>query len=262
MRKQYPTSAACICNVGKRRSKNEDDFYIYGRTRGGEEILKKPLYFRQNKRDDFDGSWQFYAVFDGMGGGDYGDVASQTAALGTKEFLEDENNIQPYDITISLNAMSNDLNKKVCHTAKNLGTKRMGTTLCSLFFYEGMFWVCNLGDTRAYLLRNGKLFRLSKDHTDEAEMKKLNITGIKPQVTQYLGIDPEETSIVPYIRSAEMLKNDVFLICSDGLTDMVSIDTIKQTMASRKNVADCVTKLMDAALKAGGKDNITIIAIE
>lgn len=260
MRKQEPTVAACISNVGKKRAKNEDDFYIYGWNREKENILK-PLVFRRNKMDEAESPWQFYAVFDGMGGGNFGEVASQTAARGAKRFIEDATNIHPYDITVSLNSMCRDLNRMVFNAAKNLGTKTMGTTLVSLFFYQGMFWVCNLGDSKAFILRNGKLYQLSKDHTDELEMKKHNITGRKPSVTQYFGIDPAETELEPYIRSARTMKDDVFLICSDGLTDMVSIETIKNTIASSKGAKECATKLMKAALDNGGSDNITIIVL-
>ena len=224
MRKQEPTVAACISNVGKKRAKNEDDFYIYGWNREEDSMLK-PIVFRRNKMDETDSPWQFYAVFDGMGGGNFGEVASQTAARGAKNYIEDITNVHPYDITVSLNSMCRDLNRMVFNAAKNLGTKTMGTTLVSLFFYQGMFWVCNLGDSKAFILRNGKLYQLSKDHTDE------------------------------------LMKDDVFLICSDGLTDMVSIETIKNTIASSKGAKECATKLMKAALDNGGSDNITIIVL-
>lgn len=260
MRKLEPTVAACISNVGKKRAKNEDDFYIYGWNRE-EENLNKPLVFRRNIKDGSECPWQFYAVFDGMGGGNFGEVASQTAARGVRKYLEDIGNIHPYDITISLNSMSQNLNKLIFQTANNLGTNAMGTTLVSLFFYQGMFWVCNLGDSKAFLLRDGKLIQISKDHTDEAEMKKHNITGRKPSVTQYLGIDPEDTNLVPYIRSKKMFKDDIFLICSDGLTDMVSREKIKSIIASSKGVKECAIRLMNAALNNGGSDNITIIVL-
>lgn len=260
MRKQEPTVAACISNVGKKRANNEDDFYIYGWNREEDSMLK-PIVFRRNKMDETDSPWQFYAVFDGMGGGNFGDVASQTAARGAKRYIEKLSNIHPYDITISLNSMCQTLNKAVYKTARNLGTRTMGTTLCSLFFYQGMFWVCNMGDSKAFILRNDDFFQLSKDHTDELEMKKHHITGRKPRIIQYLGIDPSETNVIPFIRSAEMKKDDVFLICSDGLTDMVSQETIKSIVSNSKGVKECATKLMQTALSNGGLDNITIIVI-
>ena len=224
MRKQEPTVAACISNVGKKRAKNEDDFYIYGWNREKENILK-PLVFRRNKMDEAESPWQFYAVFDGMGGGNFGEVASQTAARGAKKIIEDATNIHPYDITVSLSSMCRDLNRMVFNAAKNLGTKTMGTTLVSLFFYQGMFWVCNLGDSKAFILRNGNLYQLSKDHTEEKKKKKHHISGRK------------------------------------RLTDMVSIETIKNTIASSKGAKECATKLMKAALDNGGSDNITIIVL-
>ena len=77
----------------------------------------------------------------------------------------------------------------------------------------------------------------------------------------YPKIDPAETELEPYIRSARTMKDDVFLICSDGLTDMVSIEIIKNTITSSKDAKECATKLMKAALDNGGSDNITIIVL-
>lgn len=260
MRKQYPTFAACVSNVGKKRQKNEDDFYIYGYTRNESRNEMKPMVFERSLLDRWNSPWQFYAVFDGMGGGNYGEVASQTAARGASECIK-ENKIHPFDISISLQTMCNELNEQVFRTAMNLGTNKMGTTLSSLFFYKGLFWVCNLGDSKAFLLRKGKLYQISKDHTDEVEMQQNNITGRKPYVTQYLGVDPLEMRLEPYIQSFEMQENDWFLICSDGLTDMVPKEHIQRIMSNSVTVEVCTRKLLDAALSAGGIDNITIMVI-
>lgn len=261
MRKQYPSIAACISNVGNKRAKNEDDYYFYGWTRSEDDDQNKAFVSHQNYFDNVSTPWQFYAVFDGMGGGNFGEVASQTAARCAKQFVENVDNIHPYDISISLSWMCDDLNKQVFKTAKNLGTNKMGTTMSSLFFYKDMFWVCNLGDSKAFLVRGNKIYQISKDHTDEKEMKEYNITGRKPYVTQYLGIDPEELKLDPHIRSGNVFKDDVFVICSDGLTDMVPNKQIGRIVASSRNVGECAERLMSEALNAGGVDNTTIIVI-
>lgn len=263
MRDLCPMEAACISHIGNRRPKNEDNFYFGGRYRmenedGGPVFLvyRLPLFDCSKKL------WQFYAVFDGMGGGDYGEVASQTAARAAKIIVENEDIIHSYDITVSLNRMCEKLNEEVFHTAEDFGTDKMGTTLSSFFFYDEKAWVCNLGDSKAFLFRDGKLVQLSEDHTDAEEMERNNITGRKPYITQYLGIDPEEMRIEPYAACYDMGRNDVYLLCSDGLTDMVPKEEIEKILSSDNDVAETARKLLKAALDGGGKDNITIIVIQ
>ena len=87
------------------------------------------------------------------------------------------------------------------------------------------------------------------------------ITGRKPYLTQYLGIDPDEMMIEPYIKSYYLQEGDTFLICSDGVTDMVEEQEICRILAHNEDVGDCVDLLIQAALDGGGKDNITAIVV-
>ena len=259
----YPEYAACISDVGRRREKNEDDFYFEGLIRNDYIDKSYPLtyiapIFNGFKKERI----QFFSVFDGMGGGDYGEVASHTAAKLTKDILEKGSWLLPYDVSLSLNRLCETLNKEVFQTAVNLGTHKMGTTMSSLLFYQGYFWVCNVGDSKAFLIRNNQIYQISKDHTDAEEMKLNNITDRKPYVTQYLGIDPEETRIEPYIYSHRIEYHDKFLICSDGLTDMVPKETILKIICDEDDEAICAQQLLDAALEGGGIDNITIMVIQ
>ena len=128
-------------------------------------------------------------------------------------------------------------------------------------FHAGQVWICNLGDSRGYLLRGGKLLQISQDHTDAAFMQENGITGRKPYLTQYLGIDPDEMMIEPYIKSYYLQEGDTFLICSDGVTDMVEEQEICRILAHNEDVGDCVDLLIQAALDGGGKDNITAIVV-
>ena len=201
-------------------------------------------------------------MFDGMGGGDYGEVASYTASKTTKEFLETGTNINPCDITPSLTKMCEVINQAVYEVGEKLGSSRMGSTLVGLYFHEGQAWVCNLGDSRCYLLRDGRMKQISEDHTDEEFMKENGITGRKPYLTQYLGIDPDEMTIVPSIKSYVLNRGDRFLICSDGVTDMVDDQTICNNLARYQDPDECVKALIQAALDGGGKDNITAIVLE
>lgn len=250
--------AACGCNQGKKRNNNEDNFYFNGGymnsdNHGLPSIEKTGISLSE------DG---FFCVFDGMGGGDFGEVASYTASKTTKMFLETESNINPCDITPSLTKMCEVVNQTVYEAGEKLGSSKMGSTLAGLYFHAGQAWVCNLGDSRCYFMRNGKMKQISEDHTDEEFMKENGITGRKPYLTQYLGIDPDEMTIVPSIESYVLNRGDRFLICSDGVTDMVDEQAICNDLARYQDPEDCVKALIQAALDGGGKDNITAIVLD
>lgn len=250
--------AACGCHQGKKRNNNEDNLYFDGSYMNSDNHGLPSIEKTVLSLDD-DG---FFCVFDGMGGGDYGEVASYTASKTTKEFLETGTNINPCDITPSLTKMCEVVNQAVYEAGEKLGSSRMGSTLVGLYFHEGQAWVCNLGDSRCYFLRDGRMKQISEDHTDEEFMKENGITGRKPYLTQYLGIDPDEMTIVPFIKSYVLNRGDRFLICSDGVTDMVDDQTIGNDLARYQNPEDCVKALIQAALDGGGKDNITAIVLE
>ena len=250
--------AACGCHQGKKRNNNEDNLYFDGSYMNSDNHGLPSIEKTVLSLDD-DG---FFCVFDGMGGGDYGEVASYTASKTTKEFLETGTNINPCDITPSLTKMCEIVNQAVYEAGEKLGSSRMGSTLVGLYFHEGQAWVCNLGDSRCYFLRDGRMKQISEDHTDEEFMKENGITGRKPYLTQYLGIDPDEMTIIPSIKSYVLNRGDRFLICSDGVTDMVDDRTICNNLARYQNPDECVEALIQAALDGGGKDNITAIVLD
>ena len=250
--------AACVCDKGLKRSNNEDNFYFAGRFLPRDnDGLQRCLSDQTTLPEDV-----FYAVYDGMGGGDYGEIASSTAAAETEKFLGQPENINPCDITPSLTKMCLRLNEKVFETGKSIGVHQMGSTMVSLFFHEDQVWVCNLGDSRAFLCRGQKMWQISVDHTDEAEMRANGITNRKPYLTQFLGIDPEELLIEPFIQSGYYQAGDRYLLCSDGLTDMVDQDVIGEVLIQYEDPEDCAEKLKKLALENGGIDNITIIVID
>ncbi|MBQ3385654.1 MAG: serine/threonine-protein phosphatase [Erysipelotrichaceae bacterium] len=240
--------AACLCNVGAKRSNNEDNYYFAGSFMNQEHHnLEVPVTMNEKLTGDL-----FFAVFDGMGGGDYGEVASHVASSSVDELFE----INPYDITPSLEKLCLGLNKKVFSESEKLDSYAMGTTMAALFFHEGYFWSCNIGDSKCYKMEDNELVQLSVDHVDIYDRMHR-----KPMLTQYLGIDPETVQIEPYVCSETVNRGDVFLICSDGLTDMVDESVIRDILVSGSSLEECVSKLVDVALENGGEDNITVIVI-
>ena len=194
------------------------------------------------------------AVLDGMGGENFGECASFTAAEGLKDAEQRlKNFVVPESRFLSETCLA--LNAAVFARAKELKTNHMGTTLALLYFTRTYVYSCNLGDSRAFRLRGGEFLQITEDHVESREE-----TGVrKPALTQYLGIDPEEYLIEPYIAKGELQRGDQYLICSDGLTDMLSNLEIVRIMSEAKRPEDCVCSLIDAALEKGGKDNVTVI---
>jgi protein phosphatase len=109
-----------------------------------------------------------------------------------------------------------------------------------------------------YLLRDSKMERISHPHTNAKLLASQNIQR-KPGLTQFLGINPQEMLLEPYIQKISLRQGDIFLICSDGLTDMVSEQQIAKILQTEESVKEQCLHLRDEALENGGKDNITII---
>lgn len=97
--------------------------------------------------------------------------------------------------------------------------------------------------------------QISKDHI------VISAFGTKPPLSQNLGISPDQLLIEPYLSHGRYKNGDKYLICSDGLTDMLTLEEIKELLTSQK-VEDSASKLVDRALKNGGKDNVTVILLE
>ena len=121
-----------------------------------------------------------------------------------------------------------------------------------LYFASGYAYSCNIGDSRTYRLRDGVFQQLSVDHIEKRPAGKAPLT-------QYLGIDPMEMQIEPYIAKGRVERDDVYLLCSDGLTDMLTNFTIANILLNNPSPEKSVESLIRAALEQGGRDNITAI---
>lgn len=240
--------AACGSHKGKVRRNHEDNFYFNGEylDRDNDGLKGVSTFSGELKRGTC------VAVFDGMGGEDYGEEASYAAAHYTHQvngnlaslFLNQQKLLKK-QIFASNNA--------VVEAKKKLNSDRMGTTVVMIRFTASEAYICNVGDSRAYQLRDGQLRQITVDHVYKRPGSK------KTPLTQHLGIDPTSMTIEPYIASEEVQAGDTYLLCSDGLTDMLSDEEISTILQKRKKSKNCVKALMNAALERGGRDNITII---
>lgn len=242
--------AACLCNTGKVRKNNEDNFFFDNRCLEEENSgLKNPVFMTKVLKREL-----CVAIFDGMGGESFGEQASFAAASAMQSMTR---SLTDYFIPARkfLKNMCLKINDAVVDKAQELCTERMGSTLVALYFSYNYVYVCNLGDSRAYRLRDGEFLQLSQDHVEKREGRSIR----KAPLTQHLGIDPEDFLIEPYIAKGELKHGDKYLLCSDGLTDMLTNLEIDEIMSSMESTEGCVQKLIDSALEKGGKDNVTAI---
>jgi protein phosphatase len=244
----FTLDAACLCNTGKVRKRNEDNFYFNGRClEPRNNGLKHPVLMTKPLSSE-----QLFAIFDGMGGENFGDCASYAAVERLKSSLQKINDFYIPEKRF-LNELCEQLNQAVVEKQEEFCTEHMGTTLVALYFSQNYVYVCNLGDSRAYRLREGEFLQLSKNHVELREGEK------KGPLTQHLGIRPEIFQIEPYIAKGELRHGDQYLLCSDGLTDMLTNIEIDGIMSDSVTAEECAQRLVDAALEKGGRDNVTVI---
>lgn len=246
----FTISAACGCNTGKIRKNNEDNFCFDGKHLEAENNgLEKTLCYQGRLKNGF-----CVAVFDGMGGENYGEYAAYAAA---KEMKQAKRSFTDRFLSEGryLERLSQQLNRAVVAVAKELGTSRMGSTMVALGFDPHHAYACNLGDSRAYRVRNRELVQLSRDHICKMPGREMK----KAPLSQNLGIDPTEMLLEPSVAKSRLYAGDIYLLCSDGLTDMLTDAEITDILLAAKDEESCVSGLIRAALEHGGKDNITVI---
>lgn len=242
--------AACGCNIGRIRKNNEDNFYFCGRMLPQDNNGLRTVYTQKVRLDEI----PLFAVLDGMGGEEAGEAASyiaaQTAdrlAAQLKKFL-----IAPRDF---LEQLCTEMNRAVCRESAKLTFGRMGSTVAALLFFGDQPYVCNLGDSRVYRLRDNELLQLSVDHVEAIPPG----VGRKPRLMQHLGIFEDEMRLEPHVAKGTAEKGDIFLLCSDGLTDMLTSVEICTILKENRSVKRAAEKLIGLALEHGGKDNVTVI---
>jgi len=252
-------SYSACSHTGKVRNNNEDNLYVDGIT-----LLPdtRELPF------SIDGNIYapaIFAVCDGMGGEDNGEIASQIAV---DTLLKTQGNIKSNDYNDfydEVRVCVKDANEKINCKANEYG-KRMGTTLALAIVAERGIYCFNIGDSRIYCLRKSDFQQITNDHTHLAMQELYSTAGpsesvnnkAKHTLTRCIGIGNVYTaeSYDPIFGACRML------ICSDGLSDMVSEKEIKHILQTESRTSEAAGALLSLALKNGGKDNITIIVLD
>ena len=245
--------------VGKVRTNNEDNFYCNGIFMTEQE-RERPFFL-----SGITGTPCIFAVFDGMGGEQCGELASLTAAKCLQENAPEilSNPAEAGWGAVSYVHKANSQLLDIMRAQK----VRMGTTMVMAIAGESSFTVCNLGDSQGFKFSGGRLLRVTDDHTVAAEKVRMGIMtpaqAAKSHenhiLLRWLG-DYDEINTVPDVTEAFMFDDAPGgLLCSDGLTDMLAFKEISAIMQTHNNPADAVNALVYAALERGGVDNVTCL---
>lgn len=234
-----------VTDIGRKRTVNQD--YVYN-------------------TDDKTGRFSnLYIVADGMGGHNAGDMASRICVETVCSSIADSELITPVSI---LEEAVRKSNKRVIDVAATSPEyEGMGTTLVISTILDGVLYVANIGDSRLYVLRDS-LEQITEDHSlveemvKSGELAKENVRSHpnKNIITRALGIG---TDVEADYFQFEVMENDIILMCSDGLTNMVEDIDIEYTIkSSRDNPQKAMMELLTKANEAGGKDNITVLVVK
>ena len=229
-------------DIGLRRSNNEDAF-----------IISPEL--------------GFCLAADGMGGAAAGELASKIFADTVLEIFADSTDQSEKEILYRVKKAFSFANEKILDDAtQNPNHEGMGCTAELLAFFGDGFALGHVGDSRTYRFRNGQLRQLTQDHTlvqqqiEEGLISSENIRNhpLRNIILRALG---QERELALDLLRGKILPGDLFLLCSDGLTDMVQDDLIQEILSSDIDIHRKADKLVESAKAAGGKDNITVVLV-
>ena len=247
-------SAFGMSDVGKRREKNEDRFLI---------------------NEDLN----LYVVADGMGGHLGGDFASNLAVTTVDEIVgiieKDpdnyfQNNTVPFkngEFQAYLRYSIQQASLRIYEQAnQNSALHGMGTTTVALLFRDGKVYVANVGDSRAYRIRDNNIDQITKDHSLVGEQVRAGILSesdakghrLKNIITRSVGF---QEGVDSDIDIKAVRRGDKFLLCSDGLSNLVKNDEIRDVVGGN-SLEDACRRLIDVANERGGDDNITVVLTE
>jgi PPM family protein phosphatase len=260
-----------VSHTGKVRAKNEDHFLVSQLSR------KQQILVTNISEDQFPEHFAEDAysmiVADGMGGMAAGEVASRMAiATGVKLFQKSPkwgfkiNKREARDLFERVNCYLKEIDLAL--TQRSEEDRRlfgMGTTLTASYSIGVDLFIIHLGDSRAYLYRDGKLIQLTKDHTVAQAMadagyiapEEVRHHNKRHVLTNFLG--GHHGKVKADVRWLRLRDRDRLLLCSDGLNDMVDDESIARILGAHDQPPDAAQTLVDEALERGGKDNVTVV---
>jgi PPM family protein phosphatase len=234
--------SAALTDTGRMRKSNEDAYWC-------------------------DPGGEIFLLADGMGGHDAGEVASQSAVQTIRDTIQRScfTGLSPAaaleQAILSAHALLRELSQQ------DIRLHRMGTTILVAWRVDNRsFWIAHVGDSRVYRLREGRLRKLTEDHTVFNQVRKsrriaadLIDLALKKRLSQALG---SSEFVSPKILEVKLRSGDRFLLCSDGLTDMVDDQEITAILGRLASPEQTCLALVQAANHVGGEDNITVIVVD
>lgn len=222
---------------------------------------------RHNNEDSFfvDKQQGLFIVADGMGGHAAGEIASQIAVESVRRSLQTTDGKPPLE---QLKQAIGEANLAVADAANsNIAQKGMGTTLTVLLLSQQQAHLAHVGDSRVYRLHNKQLEQLSDDHSLSAEQLRQGLISIEEAqrsnlgniLLQAIGISAEMDICLKHLPLAV---GESYLLCSDGLSNMLADTEIEKILNQPGNLDNRCNRLIDDAIAAGGKDNITAIIVQ
>ncbi|MFI6921334.1 Stp1/IreP family PP2C-type Ser/Thr phosphatase [Nonomuraea spiralis] len=217
---------------------------------------------REGNEDSAYASGRLLAVADGMGGHAHGEVASSVAIAAMASLEEAQ---QGGDLLNAIEAAVRDANRRLHEmVGRDPSLKGMGTTLTAMLWNGTQVALVHVGDSRAYLLRRGELYQITHDHTlvqqlvDDGRITPEE-AATHPQRSILLRALDGSGEVDPDLTLREAQVGDRYLLCSDGLSGVVSAETLHATLTNIDDPEEVVRQLIDLANRGGGPDNITCV---
>ncbi len=248
-------------NVGKVRQVNEDNFYAD--KLGIREVENLCGYKVLSHSDRY-----IFAVFDGMGGEQFGDVASEIAARALAEAADGINSVPAEELKAEVDKFASEANDRIVKMVDEMNAKLSGCTLVMVCTIGDQAYAFSIGDSRIYYYSaESGLRQVSEDQTLAMKKLKANIYTEEEakmsedahKITSFLGVDTRGIGMKTLSYEPVDLSKGALLLCSDGLTDMVTDEGIADLMAECDE--EIAPRLADAALENGGMDNVTCLVI-
>ena len=244
-------------NTGRKRENNEDNYLVVDASRKGA---------------DTDLFGYLFAVADGMGGHVAGETASRMACDALMRYYDREYEPmgvnEPEILLERIEKVIRDTHREIlAYAEEHEECDGMGTTLSVLVLLDNKALIGHVGDSRVLRLRADRLEQLTVDHTEVQAL--IDMGRLKPEraathprrhiLTQAIGVEDALEQI--FTRIAKVNPGDVFLLCSDGLHDMVADDDIRQIIVANPAPQASCNRLVEMALENGGEDNVTVIVV-
>ncbi len=257
MEEQWMAHVALRSSRGKRRNKNEDAFYL-----NGDYPSLDTMNTEANRKFVVEGSHTLWAVCDGIGGLNHGEIASQRTVQRLDEL---RSRLPGRDFSITVQDWIAKVDEEVLHCAEG-----GGCTIALLFIDDHTVNYAHVGDSRIYRLHEGLITQLTRDHTKVEMLLSAGI--IQPSdvashperhvIVRSIGASPEIICTATIGEPIPLCNGDRYLLCSDGITDMLTNEQIRDIAGRAEDAATCSENLYSAAMDNGGRDNLTIVTLD